>query len=124
LELIVGKTLQSAASLIFLLKQNKNIGKLDLRNGVNRMANKHQVLEIIAAHPDWNARRVANELGCMPEYVRATADRNHVKMATKGRREPAPVKTLLALGRAAFLAGLTVDKIANMSGPSAQRDAA
>jgi hypothetical protein len=79
------------------------------------MANKHQVIETIRAHPDWNARRVADALGCMPEYVRATADRNGVKMATKGRREPAPIKTLLELGRAAFLAGLTLEGIARVA---------
>jgi hypothetical protein len=79
------------------------------------MANKHQVLDTIKAHPEWNARRVADELGCMPEYVRATADRNGLKMATKGRREPAPIKALLQLGRAAFLAGLTVESIVAQS---------
>lgn len=78
------------------------------------MADKHQVLDLIRSHPDWNARRVADALGCMPEYVRATAGRNGVKMATKGRREPAPIKTLLQLGRAAFLAGLTVEGIAEL----------
>jgi hypothetical protein len=88
------------------------------------MTTKHQVLDVLKAHPDWTSRQVADALGCMPEYVRSTADRNGIQIAKRPRREPAPVKTLLQLGRAAFLAGLTADGIANLAGISGQRDAA
>ena len=44
------------------------------------MANKHQVIDLHQKHPDWTARRIADELGCLPEYVNKTAYRNGLQL--------------------------------------------
>lgn len=85
---------------------------------------KHQVLDILKSHPEWTSRQVADALGCMPEYVRSTAARAGVEIARKNKREPAPVKVLLNLGRAAFLAGLTMQDIAGLYRADSQNDRA
>ena len=40
------------------------------------MANKHQVIDLHQRYPEWTARQIADELGCLPEYVNKTAYRN------------------------------------------------
>lgn len=40
------------------------------------MTTKREVLDLHAAHPDWNSVQIADVLGCMPEYVRSTFRRN------------------------------------------------
>lgn len=44
------------------------------------MANKHQVIELNRIHPDWTPSQIAVALGCLPEYVRATARRNDLRL--------------------------------------------
>lgn len=43
------------------------------------MANKGQVLELHHQNPNWSAAQIAEKLGCMPEYVRATLSRDRRK---------------------------------------------
>lgn len=45
------------------------------------MATKNQVIALHQEHPSWTARRIAFELGCRTEYVRATARRESLKLA-------------------------------------------
>lgn len=40
------------------------------------MPTKHDVIRVHKEHPDWTVRQVADHLGCMREYVTATAKRN------------------------------------------------
>lgn len=79
------------------------------------MATKNQVIQLNADHPDWTARRIAEELECGQAYVIKTAARQNLKLAKRPRKEPAPHKTILALGRAAFLAGVTLADIELLS---------
>lgn len=43
------------------------------------MANKEQVLSLHRDNPDWSSSQIANHLGCMSEYVRATLGRANRK---------------------------------------------
>lgn len=70
------------------------------------MANKAQVLACWRAHPDWTSTMMADEIGCAPEYVRATLTRNGIRLA---RRHDG--NSVYALGRAAAQAGMTVADI-------------
>ena len=49
------------------------------------MANKNQVIDLHGRHPDWTARQIADELGCLTEYVRKTAYRNGLILPRKRR---------------------------------------
>jgi hypothetical protein len=40
------------------------------------MPTKHEVIALNKAHPDWTQAQIAEELGCMREYVSATFRRN------------------------------------------------
>jgi hypothetical protein len=51
---------------------------------------KDQVLAMHAAHPEWNASRIARELKCVSGYVRATLKRAGEK--NPGHRPPAKKK--------------------------------
>lgn len=50
------------------------------------MANKHQVIDLHNAHPDWTARQIAERLQCTPEYVTATARRNSLSLGKYRQR--------------------------------------
>lgn len=43
------------------------------------MATKSQVIDLHAANPTWTARDIADALGCLSAYVRATAQRNGLR---------------------------------------------
>lgn len=43
---------------------------------------KHDVIALNRAHPDWTVTDIAQELGCMREYVTATGHRNGLKFAS------------------------------------------
>jgi hypothetical protein len=45
------------------------------------MTTKQDVIRLNRAHPDWTAREIADELGCNPGYVRATAKRCMLELA-------------------------------------------
>jgi hypothetical protein len=47
------------------------------------MTTKHQVIAAHRAHPEWTASDIAAHLGCLREYVSATAKRNGLKLATR-----------------------------------------
>lgn len=44
------------------------------------MVNKRQVIDLHQRYPEWTARQIADELGCLPEYVRKTAYRNGIQL--------------------------------------------
>lgn len=53
------------------------------------MTTKHEVIAAHEAHPDWTISDVARHLGCVPQYVTATARRNgltFVKHQSKMRK--------------------------------------
>ena len=43
------------------------------------MATKHEVIALHRQHPDWSSGRIAEELDCLPEYVRVTLQRNGIR---------------------------------------------
>jgi hypothetical protein len=45
------------------------------------MTTKREVIETHQQHPTWSSTMIAQHLGCMPEYVRATFMRNGLKLA-------------------------------------------
>lgn len=51
------------------------------------MTTAQKVMDLIAEQPDLTTRQVAERLGCMPEYVRATISRRAAGL-TKIRRKP------------------------------------
>lgn len=51
------------------------------------MANKEQVLSLRAEQPDLTSAQIAERLGCMPEYVRATLSRERLSK-TRVRKKP------------------------------------
>lgn len=51
------------------------------------MASKAQVIDTHLDHPEWSSSRIARELDCTQEYVRATFRRNGLMLA--GARSPA-----------------------------------
>ncbi len=77
------------------------------------MANKHQVISFFNKNPGCTSAEIAEDLDCDSAYVRATLRRAGLKLAgayrDEGRR-----RGLLALGRAAQRAGLTVADIQKM----------
>lgn len=46
------------------------------------MTTKHEVIAVYRAHPEWTTRQIADHLGCLREYVTATARRNGFKPAS------------------------------------------
>ena len=50
------------------------------------MTTKHEVIRAHRAHPDWGSSRLGRLLGCQSAYVRATAQRNGLKLG----RDKAP----------------------------------
>lgn len=45
------------------------------------MANKQQVIDMNAKHPEMTAREIADALDCSSAYVRATGQRNELTFA-------------------------------------------
>lgn len=79
------------------------------------MANKHQVIELFKKNPDCTSGEIADVLDCDSAYVRATLTRAGLKLVGSYQyRDPSSRKGLLALGRAAQRAGLTVGDIERM----------
>lgn len=74
------------------------------------MANQAQVLACWREHPDWNSTLIADEIGCMPEYVRVTLNRNGISLVRRHGEN-----SIYALGRAAKRAGLTIADIERLS---------
>ena len=74
------------------------------------MATQQEVLELHRSNPDMSAVAIANRLDCGSGYVRATAKR--LKLSLPHHKPD----SLIALGRAARDAGLTVEKIKSMRG--------
>ena len=74
------------------------------------MATKQQVIDLNKQHPEWTAREIAEELGCMVEYIGACKKRYGLKFAKATHRTWDP-NNVFALGREARRAGLTVEKI-------------
>lgn len=64
------------------------------------MASKEQVLRLRTKYPDWTSVEIANRLGCSSGYVRATFERNGVKLKKRRRKiivvkpEAAPPKPI------------------------------
>lgn len=44
------------------------------------MTTKHDVIAAHQQYPQWTASEIAAHLGCLPEYVRATAQRNSLRL--------------------------------------------
>lgn len=82
------------------------------------MATKRQVIELNRRHPEWTARDIAEELDCMIEYVHACKQRYSLRLARGTYRAGHP-NNIYTLGRAAKRAGLTVEKIKQLSGAGA-----
>ena len=77
------------------------------------MATKQQVIDLNKKHPEWTASDIASELDCMVEYVGACKKRYGLRFAKATHRADHP-NSVLALGRAARRAGLTVEKLQQM----------
>lgn len=81
--------------------------------------NKKQVIGLHKKHPQWTAPQIAEKLRCHPGYVRATAQRNGIKLVPgSGGASPevvARIRQERLLGRAAMAAGLTVKKIEQLA---------
>lgn len=73
------------------------------------MATKAQVLELHRKYPEWTSVDIAERLNCESAYVRATFYRNGLQLTKR------PVNGIYALGRAAKMAGLTVQAIEAMA---------
>lgn len=54
------------------------------------MANKRQVIDLHLAHPDWSARKIADELRTGDAYVRATARRYGLTLPRSTRTPMTP----------------------------------
>lgn len=79
------------------------------------MTDQSQVVALHRKYPKWSATDIANRLGCMPAYVRATGKRRGLNFAkAKVERETVP-ESIVQLGRAARDAGLSVADIENMA---------
>lgn len=74
------------------------------------MATKQQVIDLNKQHPNWTAREVAEELGCIEQYVHACKKRYGLRFAKAARRTDTP-NNVFALGREARRAGLTVEAL-------------
>jgi hypothetical protein len=74
------------------------------------MATKQQVIDLNKKHPTWTAGDIAAELGCMVEYVGACKKRYGLQFAKAKPRSEDP-NSVVALGREARRAGLTVEAI-------------
>jgi hypothetical protein len=51
---------------------------------------KHRVVALHQEHPDLTAQRIAAEMDCDPGYVRATAQRMHIKLPYEAEARQAP----------------------------------
>ena len=58
------------------------------------MVTKHDVIREHKAHPDWCSADIARHLGCISGYVRATAQRNGLKLPIGKGRSGTGVATL------------------------------
>jgi hypothetical protein len=79
------------------------------------MATKQQVIDLNKKHPNWTARDIAEELGCMVEYVGACKRRYGLKFARATGRSTENPNSIFALGREARRAGLTIERIRSIS---------
>lgn len=79
------------------------------------MTTKQEVIDLNLKHPTWTAREIADELGCMVEYVAACKKRYGLTFAYSKRRWLDP-NNIYALGREARRAGLTVEAIQKIAG--------
>jgi hypothetical protein len=84
------------------------------------MANQLQVIELHRKHPDWTSAQIAKRIDAAPAYVRATAYRKGLQLPGCKSSHPKP-DGLIALGRAAREAGLTVDRIVELHRAGALR---
>lgn len=79
------------------------------------MTTKHQVISTHLAHPDWTTSDIAKHLGCIPQYVTATARRNGLRLP-KGRSNFAYLRlsgsTIEALTEPAIKRGLSPRELA------------
>jgi hypothetical protein len=81
------------------------------------MTTKHEVIAAHKDHPDWTISDVARHLGCLPQYVTATARRNGLifpKMKPSYTRPYVYITASArqALSRAAQRRGVTVAELA------------
>jgi hypothetical protein len=76
---------------------------------------KQQVIDLNKKHPTWTAREIADELGCMVEYVASCKTRYGLNFAPARNRTMDP-NNIYALGREARRAGLTVEAIQKIAG--------
>ena len=77
------------------------------------MANKQQVISYFHRNPGCTSSEIADEFDCDPAYVRATLRRAGLHL-NGSRVDPGLRRGVLALGRAAQQAGLTVADIQKM----------
>lgn len=84
--------------------------------------NKQMVIAIHQQHPRWSMRDIADELGCMVEYVSACKRRYNLKIPLCRYRETDP-NNILALGREARRAGFTTDMLRKMADAKQERRA-
>ena len=68
------------------------------------MATKDDVIRLHKQNPTWTSVLIAERLGCLPEYVRATATRQGLDLPKGRKGDP---NSIYALGRRAKLIGLT-----------------
>lgn len=82
------------------------------------MAMKADVLRLMDEQPHWSSQAIADRLGCHPAYVRSTASRAGRSFRERQWLRPHSVRedNLLALGRAAREAGLTLEALESMTG--------
>lgn len=91
------------------------------------MTTKHEVIAVHRAHPDWSAGDIAAHLGCMHEYVRATARRNGFSLPKASRLGTTSFVYLTkeiraALDGAASTRGLTASELARSIIETVARD--
>lgn len=78
------------------------------------MPTKQQVIDIHIAHPDWVPTQIAKALGCSPQQILNVKSRYGLKIP-RARGRIAKPNNVLALGREAHRAGLTVGDIQRLA---------
>jgi hypothetical protein len=75
------------------------------------MATKDDVIKLHRQYPHMTAKEMARELGCLPEYVHATARRNNLRLPSAKQQPSIKLPSVIQLGRRAVELGLTLDDI-------------
>jgi len=78
------------------------------------MTTKRQVIDTHLKHHDWGPSEIADHLHCCSGYVRATAQRCNLKLP-RSANKPRNPENLVALGRAARAAGLSLADIKDIA---------